>query len=209
MLNFELAWSFFELSALASTVTLALFSPNFTAALELFMWADDVALPEFGPWTVPTFPRTAAGAGKAGALMLLLTWEAFGIPCFKKLSVVNTSFFYMAMCLSRSLSCSRMSTNTACFGSLPNFHTAHYLDGTHITLDWLKEKNKKKSLESKASSTSPQWLPFSSSDPSNKIPCKQARRVLEQGEGSLWLQNEPDLQNKAVINRHFPKKIST
>lgn len=37
MLNFELAWSFFELSALASTVTLALFSPNFTAALELFM----------------------------------------------------------------------------------------------------------------------------------------------------------------------------
>lgn len=145
MLNFELAWSFFELSALASTVTLALFSPNLTAALELFMWPDDVALPEFGPWTVPTFPRTAAGAGKAGALMLLLTWEAFGIPCFKKLSVVNTSFFYMAMCLSRSLSCSRMSTNTACFGSLPDFHTAHYYGRyTHYIRSTQRKKKKEK-----------------------------------------------------------------
>lgn len=144
MLNIELAWSFFELSALASTVTLALFSPSFTAALELFMWPDDVALPEFGPWTVPTFPRTAAGAGKAGALMLLLTWEAFGIPCFKKLSVVNTSFFYIAMWLSRSLSCSRMSTNTACFDSLPDFHTAHYYGRyTHYITSTRKKKRKK------------------------------------------------------------------
>lgn len=103
-LNFELAWSFFELSALASTVTLALFSPNFTAVLELLMWLDDVALPELGPWTVPTFPRTAVGAGKTGALMLLLTWAAFGIPCFKKLSAVNTLSFSMATCPSRSLS---------------------------------------------------------------------------------------------------------
>lgn len=82
-LNFELAWSFLELSALASTVTFALFSPNFTAVLELLMWLEDVALPALGPWTVPTFPRTAVGAGKAGTPMLLLTWAAFGIPCFK------------------------------------------------------------------------------------------------------------------------------
>lgn len=195
MLNFELAWSFFELSALASTVTLALFSPNFTAALELFMWPDDVALPEFGPWTVPTFPRTAAGAGKAGALMLLLTWAAFGTPCFKKLSVVNMSFFHMATCLSRSLSCYRMSTNTACFGSLPNSHTAHYY-GRYTHYIRSTQKNKKKSLRSKASSMSPQWLPVSSSDTSNKVPYKQAQRVLVQGEGSLWLQNQSDLQNR-------------
>lgn len=83
------------------------------------------------------------------------------------------------------------------------------MEGTHITLDPLKEKNKKKSLRSKASSMSPQWLPLSSSDPSNKIPCKQARRVLVQGEGSLWLQYQSDLQNRAVISKHFLKQIST
>lgn len=80
------------------------------------------------------------------------------------------------------------------------------MEGTHITLDELKEKNKKKNLRSKSSSVSPQRLPFSSSDLSNTIPCKQAWRVLVQGEGSLWLQNQSDLRNRAVISEHFLKK---
>lgn len=88
-LNLELALSVFELSALASTVTLTLLSANFTAALEALLWLDDEVLPELGPWTVPVFPGAAVGAGKTGVLMLLLTWEELGIPCVKELSSVN------------------------------------------------------------------------------------------------------------------------
>lgn len=80
------------------------------------------------------------------------------------------------------------------------------MEGTHITLDPVKECTRKKSFGSKASSMSPQWLPFYSSDPSNKISCKQAQRVLVQGEGGLWLQNQSDLQNSAVISNHSLKK---